>query len=465
MDEKKLQKILNKINGLSLSRDEKDEMRHRIHEYVDMNPVRGGASHEASIVDMFVQFVRVRYVAAAMVAFMVIAGSVAAENALPGDMLYPVKTGFNEEIMQSLAFSQESQAEVETALLKRRLEEIESLSADSSIDNNDYAELIKRVDYHAANADYHLGKLAAMKKESTEEIRAEMQASLEVHEDVLSHLSLNKSTTTRKHLAELIDTVRTVTDRPERANAPEMATLEAGADRGATSSDDTETQQPSVSSQPKKDGPAIPKKKVDERITATEKRVNATKEALERQEKYLAESEFDRLEDGLVSIDEHISSIKKKAEKQQYGRAYEDITLIQTQLAHIRELIAIAKRLEAEEIIDSVFEKNLIHQKLREADTQPAVDVTIQPEVKTDVSTTSATSSSPTNSSDFPATTTENTGDSPPQQQSPSTNTPTSTATSSATDDVDEGSSRNDTEHLRKRLEAASSMSLPRSEE
>lgn len=59
----------------------------------------------------------------------VIGGSTtfAAQNAVPGDFLYPVKTEFNENIRTAFAFSADSEAKVQTALLEERIEEAQTL--------------------------------------------------------------------------------------------------------------------------------------------------------------------------------------------------------------------------------------------------------------------------------------------------------------------------------------------------
>src|SRR5436309_3366576 len=57
--------------------------------------------------------------------------SLAAQNALPGDFLYPVKVNVNENIVAGLAFTAEAKAKVETDLAERRLEEAAELAEKS----------------------------------------------------------------------------------------------------------------------------------------------------------------------------------------------------------------------------------------------------------------------------------------------------------------------------------------------
>lgn len=55
--------------------------------------------------------------------------TVAAEQALPGDILYPVKTGVNEEVFGAFAIGANAKAEHEAAVLAERLAEAETLQA------------------------------------------------------------------------------------------------------------------------------------------------------------------------------------------------------------------------------------------------------------------------------------------------------------------------------------------------
>ena len=49
--------------------------------------------------------------------------SYAAEGAVPGDALYPIKVSVNEEVRDLVAFSPEAKADWETRRLERRLAE------------------------------------------------------------------------------------------------------------------------------------------------------------------------------------------------------------------------------------------------------------------------------------------------------------------------------------------------------
>ena len=57
----------------------------------------------------------------------------AAEGSLPGDLLYPVKVGFNESVRAALAVSADSEAKLQADLLEERVHEAEELKAEGRL--------------------------------------------------------------------------------------------------------------------------------------------------------------------------------------------------------------------------------------------------------------------------------------------------------------------------------------------
>ncbi len=74
--------------------------------------------------------------------------SFAAENAMPDDFLYSVKTNFNEKMITVFSFGIESKAERETYLTERRLEEMKVLTSRDSIDRATTLDIDNRLTGH-----------------------------------------------------------------------------------------------------------------------------------------------------------------------------------------------------------------------------------------------------------------------------------------------------------------------------
>lgn len=111
-----------------------------------------------------------------------------ANTALPGDLLYPVKTEANEKVWSALAVSDESQAQVDIALANRRLDEAERLSAEGRLSAQTSAELNANFNEHIGNATELVARLSS-KSDSTAsaEISANLDAVLEAYGEILGN--------------------------------------------------------------------------------------------------------------------------------------------------------------------------------------------------------------------------------------------------------------------------------------
>lgn len=120
--------------------------------------------------------------------------SVTAENAVPGDMLYPVKVKVNEEVRAQLSVSAEAKADWEVKRAERRFEEVEKLATDGRLTAEITAEIEERFNAHVAAFD------ASATEVSTEgniagaaEARSGLETALRVHEEILSHITVTNS--------------------------------------------------------------------------------------------------------------------------------------------------------------------------------------------------------------------------------------------------------------------------------
>ncbi|MBI2035862.1 MAG: hypothetical protein HYT12_04275 [Candidatus Liptonbacteria bacterium] len=113
--------------------------------------------------------------------------SIVADNSLPGDALYGVKVGVNENVRLALAISEESRGTLSGKLADRRLAEAEQLIAESRLN----AELALKI---KTNFKKHADKIvkissdleAKNKLESVGEVNSEFEARLRAHERVLA---------------------------------------------------------------------------------------------------------------------------------------------------------------------------------------------------------------------------------------------------------------------------------------
>jgi hypothetical protein len=122
------------LTDIKLSDSSRARIQNNLQEYAAFHTVRDvetsrsieGASLTTSLFSLrftFMPFV-------ILLAVMIGGGTTfAAQSSVPGDFLYPVKTGVNENIRGALAISADSEAEFQTSLLEERLEEAQVLLA------------------------------------------------------------------------------------------------------------------------------------------------------------------------------------------------------------------------------------------------------------------------------------------------------------------------------------------------
>ncbi|MBI2013320.1 MAG: hypothetical protein HYS87_00570 [Candidatus Colwellbacteria bacterium] len=130
--------------------------------------------------------------------------SFAAENSLPGDALYPIKVGVNEQVRGALAFGAKAKAKLDTQLAARRLEEAEQLSAKTRMD----ADVRERIEANfKAHAERVEARIAEFEEKddftSAADIASRFEASLRAHEQILERLQASVDESIKFHVNTL----------------------------------------------------------------------------------------------------------------------------------------------------------------------------------------------------------------------------------------------------------------------
>ncbi len=200
-----MNRFKNTIKEIKLSKSEKKEM---------LGSIVGYPSPFVSF-NFFFEHSFVRVVAAALVAFFAVGGSVSAfaEKSIPGDVLYPVKVGVNEKISGAVAITPEKKVKHETTLVSRRLEEVEKVLTKEEITTEEKKEIIsclsEDISTHRENASsqideiYNSGDVATAISASTElgttmdthievisQVESKDPAVSQITEDVVDHVAL-----------------------------------------------------------------------------------------------------------------------------------------------------------------------------------------------------------------------------------------------------------------------------------
>ena len=150
---------------ISMDEAAREKTRALLSEYVKMRPIRASepAIESAPAYNRFSTFF-MRHSMPAFAAVLVIAvgGSTAAaaEGALPGDILYPIKVHVNEEMRATLAVSPKAKADWAVDRAERRLEEAATLALSGELNEVTRAEIDTGLDEHV--------RVAGMKREQLE---------------------------------------------------------------------------------------------------------------------------------------------------------------------------------------------------------------------------------------------------------------------------------------------------------
>lgn len=176
-----------KAQQVKMSPEERGLVRERILSFMELH-----ALPEPEVVPAAVRFdvmAYLRYWKQASVAFvlMLMVTPILAENALPGDMLYPLKVNVNEEVRGYLAWSPYEKIAWETERIERRIAEARLLADEGKLSPEEEAEVVAAVATHSANAQASIAELKETDSEEASIAQIAFASALEVQADALQN--------------------------------------------------------------------------------------------------------------------------------------------------------------------------------------------------------------------------------------------------------------------------------------
>ncbi len=151
-----MKEFFTKINTVAtkvtMTAQEKANIRARLVSHVFNNEVKNVPQlSPLSHIFQFSQHISVRYMSLVAVILVVFVGvSGVAQDSLPGESLYQVKTSVNENIRGLFAFTPQSRAQLHVELAVRRLEEAQELASTGKLQDGAKIEVEKKLDEHLA---------------------------------------------------------------------------------------------------------------------------------------------------------------------------------------------------------------------------------------------------------------------------------------------------------------------------
>lgn len=201
-----LENLTEKTQNVRLSSAEKFDMLQDLRAYADTHPAKSPY-----------QAVWFRQVTAYMAVFALLIGSgvtsFAAEDALPGDALYGIKTNINEGVVRTLPLPASAKAKVEISMIDRRMGELEKMIVTNQDSPENVDIILKKIDDHKEEFDTHVLALAENPvDDKVDDIHAELETVVDAHIVVLEEI-------TSEDTPDIVEEPA-VADVPEPAAAP-----------------------------------------------------------------------------------------------------------------------------------------------------------------------------------------------------------------------------------------------------
>lgn len=184
-----------KAQHIRLSMAERALLRDRVVSYMEYHPLPKEKTRVAPVVELTSEpykafnFSRVQ-IGGFMGAFtmlILVVIPVVAEQAMPGDVLYPVKVQFNEEVRSTLSFSPYAKVEWETERLERRLAEARLLADEGKLTQEIEAEVAQAVQQHSDAAQEGIATIRSSDSDEAALAEITFASALEVQSEVLAN--------------------------------------------------------------------------------------------------------------------------------------------------------------------------------------------------------------------------------------------------------------------------------------
>ncbi len=166
--------------------------------------------------------------------------SVVAENAIPGDALYAVKTSINEPVAGLFAVSKEANATWQERLVERRLEEAQKVATQGTLSTSTQVAIQANVNNQVIKFTEAVKNLSEDKSKAVNstELAVRLESALHAHEDILDKATREGkiSTSTRESAIELISSLKNNEDKVKGNRERMEATLGDNVNASSTAS-------------------------------------------------------------------------------------------------------------------------------------------------------------------------------------------------------------------------------------
>ena len=200
--EEKFKKLAEKSHGVRLTEQEKTQLRSNLSYFMKLVQVRKNIlprhqpqmafSHQRSQMQNILR--NMTFLATLLITAVLGGGvSFGAEQALPGDFLYPVKVGFNEEVRSALAISPEAKAQWQAERANRRLDEAEKLASQGKLTAENRTQIEENFEKQSESFNKHVAELNTENNTSAAvNVTSNFETALTAHARILGRLANDK---------------------------------------------------------------------------------------------------------------------------------------------------------------------------------------------------------------------------------------------------------------------------------
>lgn len=245
---KNFEQLVEEAKQVKLNPEEKQKIRGQVLHFIETHPVRmslpqrhifqNESTGRSSILALLVSLRPFQTMTLALIIAMMIGGgvSMAAEGAMPGDTLYPVKVEVNERVLAWAAMTSEADADWGARRAERRLEEVEKLVSIGRLDAETSAVIESNFEAHANDAEAYIAALQTNNKiEAAADVSSRLETSLSAHRRILEQAS-EENVEVGANVKGLLDNIRATASTAAKvrsATESELAGITAHTDAAA----------------------------------------------------------------------------------------------------------------------------------------------------------------------------------------------------------------------------------------
>ena len=188
-----------------LTSDEKTAIRQSILNFISRNPIQSSQNRKPGI---FLAKLSFSYGVVMLLAIVL-----TAEKSLPGDTLYPIKVGVNEEVRGWLMASEKDKTNWEIQRVEKRLAEAEELASDGSLDVEAREKIEANFEAHAERVNQRIEKFEDKEDfQTATDVSSKFETSLKAHQMILNRLTVDSNEEIKKEIQPIEARVKSRAD-------------------------------------------------------------------------------------------------------------------------------------------------------------------------------------------------------------------------------------------------------------